>query len=379
MQPTVVLASASPVKRAAVAKFFNVPPQDIQCVPCTTLDLPPQPVNSGAACVLVRLHHLQATPHPPGSYLVAIENEVWKRGDNVVHQRGGAQRKVDALCGDVCHVAVSVNDEQLYGKSDAVPFAAAWLALAEERSARTDYATDGLSITVGQMMHAEDATVEADDWIGRVQPLLRRKYDCRERQILAAMHRALPHATFRANVLANRVTIVPDFPKPGVRFQDLSALLAHGRDWKALVQAMCAVVSEERQRFDKVVGLDARGFIYGAALAHVSGAGFVMARKAGKLPGSGLLKTEYATEYSRATLQLLPGAIQPGDAVVVCDDLVATGGSLCAACDLVALAGGRVVACVVVLAVPPLLPSARALLGDTPLIVVLPEPRASGQ
>lgn len=373
MQPTILLASASLVKRAAVAKFFNVPLRDIQCVPCTTLDLPPQPVNSGAACVRARLEHLAATPHPPGSYLVAIENEVWERGDE---EHCG---KADALCGDVCHVAVSVNDAELYGKSDAVPFAAVWLALARERSARTDYAQDGLSITVGQMMHAEDATVEADDWIGRVQPLLRRKYDCRERQILAAMRRTLPHATFRANVLANRVTIVPDFPKPGVRFQDLSALLAHGRDWKALVRAMRTVVSVECQRFGKVVGLDARGFIYGAALAHASGAGFVMARKAGKLPGAGLLETQYTTEYSRATLQLMPGAIQPGDAVVVCDDLVATGGSLRAACDLVALAGGRVVACVVMLAVPPLLPAARTLLQGTPLVVVLPEPRASGQ
>lgn len=174
--------------------------------------------------------------------------------------------------------------------------------------------------------------------------------------------------------MATKVTVIPDFPKRGVYFKDLSAIVASGMDFKALIKLASRAIADARiSKYTKVVGLDARGFIYGSALALSFEAGFVMARKAGKLPGDDLVSVQYTTEYSSETLQMRRDAIQAGDKVVVCDDLVATGGSLKAACDLVSQAGGKVVACVVMLAVEPLLEQARALLGDIPLIVVLPE------
>jgi adenine phosphoribosyltransferase len=201
-------------------------------------------------------------------------------------------------------------------------------------------------------------------------------------QIHAALADAVPGDRCKANLLAHRVAVHADFPRPGVRFKDLSPIIAHPAHFVTLTHLAAAAVVH--YNIIKVVGLDARGFIYGAALAREVGAGFVMARKKGKLPGAapgphsgsaGLAEVAYTTEYSSETLQLQAGSIAPGDCVVVCDDLVATGGSLKAACDLVTAAGGSVAACVVMAAVEPLRARAEALLGGIPIHVVLPEAR----
>jgi adenine phosphoribosyltransferase len=135
---------------------------------------------------------------------------------------------------------------------------------------------------------------------------------------------------------------IPDFPKPGISFKDLTPLLADG---DALAQAVRALADQARPwRVDCVVGAEARGFLLGPALALTLGAGFVMARKPGRLPYE-TISAEYLLEYGTGQLELHSDAIRPGTRVLVHDDLLATGGTALALCELVETLGGEVVGC----------------------------------
>src|SRR5690349_13628100 len=117
---------------------------------------------------------------------------------------------------------------------------------------------------------------------------------------------------------------VPDFPKPGILFKDITPILGDGQLFRAAIEAF--VEQCRGKKIDKVVGIDARGFLFGAAVAYDLGIGFVPLRKKGKLP----YKTESATyslEYGEAEMQLHIDAIQRGERIVLVDDLLATGGT----------------------------------------------------
>ena len=141
-------------------------------------------------------------------------------------------------------------------------------------------------------------------------------------------------------LLRSRVLDVADFPSPGVVFKDISPLLA---DHVAFAGAVDAVVAHHgRGTVDKVVGIEARGFILAAPVAYHFGAGFVPVRKPGKLPGP-THETSYDLEYGSNVLQVHRDAFEPGDRVLVVDDVLATGGTAAAAARLVEQAGAEVV------------------------------------
>ena len=141
-------------------------------------------------------------------------------------------------------------------------------------------------------------------------------------------------------LLRSRIVDVPDFPTPGVVFKDISPLLA---DHVAFAAAVDAVVAHHgRGTVDKVVGIEARGFLVAAPAAYHFGAGFVPVRKPGKLPLA-TLETSYDLEYGSNVLQMHTGAVGPGERVLVVDDVLATGGTAAAACRLVREAGAEVV------------------------------------
>ena len=141
-------------------------------------------------------------------------------------------------------------------------------------------------------------------------------------------------------LLRSRISDVPDFPEPGVVFKDISPLLA---DHIAFAGAVDAIVAHHgRGTVEKVVGIEARGFLLAAPVAYHFGAGFVPVRKPGKLPLA-VHERSYDLEYGSNVLQVHQDAFAPGDRVLVVDDVLATGGTAAAAMALVEAAGGTVV------------------------------------
>jgi adenine phosphoribosyltransferase len=140
--------------------------------------------------------------------------------------------------------------------------------------------------------------------------------------------------------LASYVRDIPDFPKPGIVFKDITPVMAHP---EALDAAVTSLADYARPRdVDVVIAAEARGFLLGTALARDLGAGFVLARKPGKLPHE-TVRAEYVLEYGTDALELHSDAIKPGSRVLVHDDLLATGGTARALCELVEQLHGVVV------------------------------------
>ncbi len=133
---------------------------------------------------------------------------------------------------------------------------------------------------------------------------------------------------------------VPDFPQPGIVFKDITPLLADENAFSSVIDLI--VVHYGRGNVDKVVGIEARGFILASPVAYHFGAGFVPVRKEGKLPWESE-KEEYALEYGTATLEIHKDAIRPGERVLIVDDVLATGGTASATARLVEGLGGKVV------------------------------------
>jgi len=132
---------------------------------------------------------------------------------------------------------------------------------------------------------------------------------------------------------------VPDFPKPGINFYDITTLLKSAEGLRRTVDALAA--EYEGQQIDVVVGVEARGFIFAPALAYHLGAGFVPVRKPKKLPAE-RASISYDLEYGQDTLEIHRDAISEGSRVIIADDLLATGGTAKAVCDLVEGLGGRI-------------------------------------
>lgn len=139
---------------------------------------------------------------------------------------------------------------------------------------------------------------------------------------------------------------IPDFPKPGILFKDITPLLQDAGALKQTIESLAATVDPDS--YDVIFGMESRGFIFGTALAHHVGKGFVPIRKPGKLPHQ-TVSQDYELEYGTDTLQAHIDACQPGDRVLLVDDLLATGGTLGASVELVRKLGGEPVAASVVI------------------------------
>jgi adenine phosphoribosyltransferase len=140
--------------------------------------------------------------------------------------------------------------------------------------------------------------------------------------------------------LRSAVRDIPDFPQPGIVFKDITPVLGDPRLWGIATEAL--IETAGGHHVDKVVGVDARGFIFGAVVADRLGAGFVPVRKAGKLPWA-TERREYALEYGSATIEIHKDAIGAGETVLLVDDLLATGGTADAASQLVQQLGGNLI------------------------------------
>lgn len=155
------------------------------------------------------------------------------------------------------------------------------------------------------------------------------------------------------------ITDIPDYPKEGIIFKDITTLLTDGEGFKSAVEDIAAHFAG--QGITKVVGTEARGFVFGAPVAVAMGAGFVLVRKPGKLPRE-TYSQEYELEYGTDTLEMHKDAIGPDDKVLIVDDLIATGGTAIAAAQLIQKAGGTVAGYAFLLELTPF--NARAKLAE---------------
>jgi adenine phosphoribosyltransferase len=170
--------------------------------------------------------------------------------------------------------------------------------------------------------------------------------------------------------LERLVLDVPDFPEPGIVFKDVTPLLADHAAFTSVIEALAAAGRDESGRVvvDKVVGMEARGFIFAAPVALALGTGFVPVRKSGKLPRE-THAVSYALEYGEATLEMHRDALAPGDRVLLVDDVLATGGTVRATRSLVESSGGTVHAVAVLMELG-FLPG-RETIGDLNLTTLL--------
>lgn len=144
-----------------------------------------------------------------------------------------------------------------------------------------------------------------------------------------------------SDLLRAAIRDVPDFPQPGIVFKDITPVLADPALFRESIALLCATA--HGNHIDKVVGIDARGFIFAAAVADRMHAGFVPIRKTGKLPWK-TRSAAYTLEYGEAVVEMHDDAIRPGDRILLVDDLLATGGTAAAALELITAAGGEIVA-----------------------------------
>ena len=156
--------------------------------------------------------------------------------------------------------------------------------------------------------------------------------------------------------LKNLVRTIPDFPHAGIQFRDITTLLADAQGLKSVIHHLAARYRE--QKIDVIAGVEARGFILGAALAYELGIGFVPLRKKGKLPGK-TVEQSYSLEYGSAIMEVHEDAFERGSRVLIIDDLMATGGTAECAIHLVEKIGGEVLEVAVVIDLPELAGSQR--------------------
>ncbi|MEK7213250.1 MAG: adenine phosphoribosyltransferase [Patescibacteria group bacterium] len=144
------------------------------------------------------------------------------------------------------------------------------------------------------------------------------------------------------HLIKQKIRTISNWPKPGIMFRDITTLLQDPEGFKRSIDLLAE--RYQKEGIEVVAGIESRGFIFGAVLAHRLGVGFVPIRKAGKLPGEKILQ-EYALEYGTDKIEIHKDAFTAGARVLLVDDLIATGGTALAACQLVEKAGGKIIEC----------------------------------
>jgi len=155
----------------------------------------------------------------------------------------------------------------------------------------------------------------------------------------------------RKKTVKDYIRTIPDFPHDGIMFRDVTTLFADPRGFRVCIDQLLHPYAGER--IDRVVGLEARGFILGGAIAHQLSVGFVPIRKKGKLPGA-TLEQDYTLEYGEAVMEIHDDAIEPAEKVLVVDDLLATGGTAEAGIKLLERMGADIIGCAFVIDLPDL-------------------------
>ena len=168
--------------------------------------------------------------------------------------------------------------------------------------------------------------------------------------------------------LKSLIRDIPDFPKPGIMFRDITTLLRDAQGLRYTIDLFTQKCIDNGMSADFVVGMESRGFIFGTPLAYKLGAGFIPVRKKGKLPAE-IYAIEYALEYGTDTLEVHQDALQPGSRVIIADDLIATGGTASATAELIQKVGCELVGFAFIIELQEL--QGRKKLPDVPIITLM--------
>ena len=168
--------------------------------------------------------------------------------------------------------------------------------------------------------------------------------------------------------MRNSIRTIADYPKPGIQFRDITTLMRDRRAFQIAIDALCE--SWRDQKIDKVAGIEARGFILGGAVAHCLHCGFIPIRKRGKLPHE-TVRVAYSLEYGVDEMEMHKDAVEPGERVLLLDDLIATGGTATAAGELLRSAGAALVSAAFVIDLPALGGAARLRAAGIPAQALL--------
>ncbi|MGB3639806.1 adenine phosphoribosyltransferase [Calothrix sp. CCY 0018] len=168
--------------------------------------------------------------------------------------------------------------------------------------------------------------------------------------------------------LKSLIRDIPDFPKPGIMFRDITTLLRDAQGLRYTIDLFTQKCIDAGMTADFVVGMESRGFIFGTPLAYKLEAGFIPVRKKGKLPAK-IHAIEYALEYGTDTLEVHQDALQPGSRVLIADDLIATGGTACATAELIQKVGCELVGFAFIIELQEL--QGRKKLPDVPIVTLM--------
>lgn len=336
----IVLCSKNSIKsealQAAISQLEWLEYVDVQQEDAQPPANPIQPINTGYQSSVNRIDLLQKDPTDESLVFVAIENEIRT-----------AVRDGQETAEDVAHVTARRGQTTVTSQSVGIPVPLEYLTKARQQSDE-NYANKehGLSLTVGSVIAQSHPEISSSNWMadGRFGGLDRKA------QVLEPLL-----ASLKKVYIASRITSTNDFPKPGVTFRDLSFVLSDSRSFAYVSQCLkqAIVAKGWDKKINKVMGFDARGFIYGTMVAQELGCGFFMIRKKGKLPGK-TIQVKYTTEYSEDILELVAGTVQKGDQILLVDDVIATGGTFGAGIEAINQTEGKVAGCAVVMKVDPL-------------------------
>jgi len=340
----VVVASKSPQKIAAVKQAFeelfycsSVEDDWVEIVSCKSTSLvPEQPVGLDVAVAGAK-NRIQSVPADllaDADYVVAIENFIQPSSTDLFWNDKGLVL--------VKNLTEPSRDIMYCTQPTLIPVK--FVQLAQQRATPAGITEQGYGVTVGSVIAASMAprAVDAQDWhreeeFGGIS---------RQQLLHDALFKAL--RTNKIELLKKKIVNYPDFPKPGIVFEDFLPILNDAQAFQVCVDLLADRYKNES--IDQIVGLESRGFILGAALALKLRVGFVPVRKPGKLPGA-TYSVSYKKEYGSDMLVIAQTALKPGSRILIIDDLIATGGSARAAIELVTLAGGLPVAFVTLLQV----------------------------
>lgn len=325
----IAVASQNPIKIAAVKEAFQnrFPDDDIQIMTFKTSSMiPEQPIGYEVALkgVKNRLSSLPAYIQSSADYVISIENYIEESSEGQSWKDLGMLLFIDCTKPDEEKVVLT--------QATAIPIH--YVNLAQEMSLSSQISKQGYPVTIGEAIKKSfpDRNINPQDWhqepeFGGIS---------RQELLKEAIYRAL--YADEIQFLKKQITLYADFPKKGIVFEDFCPLLCNAQAFQ-----LCIDLLYERYKMEgieKVIGLESRGFILGAALAYKLGVGFVPVRKPGKLPGS-IFSISYEKEYGSDCLAIAQNALKQNERVLIVDDLIATGGTAKAAIDLVLLAGGN--------------------------------------